>query len=183
MTRHQRQAWLDRLALGYQEALERGDDELQAKLWELALEHPDLVAAFEEVQDAVLKSQRLGETSGIAQALACTMPSARIEQTAEGAPTLGEIAREILNSSAGKLDAEGHRWLSQLHDNPTPVPELKGLSKLRSWLETQFGPAPPRAAEACQTALQDLRLRRRAAEPEYRLAARKAKPPRPEGSE
>jgi hypothetical protein len=183
MTPQDHNLWIDMITARYITAMETDDFEQQNAIWELARTNEELIQSLNDIQDAMLEEQRERETHTIKGSVAAAMPSARIEQPAEGPLTVAEVVAEVLNSAAGKLDAVGHRWIAQLHDKPVPVPDLKQLSKLRQWIETEFGTPPPRVAEVFQTALQDLRIRRQAANAEtYQLAARKAAaPPEPEG--
>jgi hypothetical protein len=170
-------------AARYLEALENGDDAALESLWREAAADDNLLEAFREIHEGLIEEAIEREStqvqSAVADAVAKHMPSAEIVRPVGGPVTVADVASELFRSPASGLPAEAHQMIERLLSNTEPLPEKLGLPALIAWAEPRFGPAPEQLWDAFRQAA--IKLKARANDAEYQLAARRTKP-RPEAS-
>jgi hypothetical protein len=170
---------LDLAAARYQEAMEREDFDTMAEVWQLALAEPELESALRDVHAGLLEEQALEATATAEVALTAAveshLPSADIVRPGAGPVTVGDVANELFRRAPDRLPAAAHLLNEQLRSSLEPLPPDLGLSKLTAWAEATFGAGPAEYWKAFRQAAVKLELRR-AAEREYRLAARQTPP-------
>jgi hypothetical protein len=166
---------LDLLAARYLDALERADVAEMEAVWSKAASDPELAEALREVHCGLLEEQAQASAATARAALTAAvethLPSADIIRPAVGPVTVADVAEELFRHTPGRLPAEAHAVNDRLRSCREPLPEDLGLSRLTSWAEAKFGPAPPEYWRAFRQAAVNLELRW-AAEAEYQLAAR-----------
>lgn len=173
---------LDLAAARYLEALERGDFDAMAQVWQLARAEPELADVLRDVHAVLVEEQdrrdATAAASAVTEAVAAHLPSAEVVRPATGAVTVGDVAVELFRHTPDRLPAAAHALNELLRGSQDPLPADLGLSKLVTWAEAKFGTAPAEYWRAFRQAALRLELRR-AAEAEYQLAARSVSP-RPE---
>jgi hypothetical protein len=177
---------IDRITASYLEALDREDIDVVDQIWERAATEPDLERALHELhlaQDAEDEKTTAQETVRIvARAVEQHITSAEIVRPVAGAVTVADVADELFRHTPNRLQASAHVLNERLRLEREPLPIELGLSKLTAWAEARFGPAPRDYWKVFREAALKLELRR-AAEAEYRLAARPGQPKSEPGHE
>lgn len=176
-----RRVHLDLTAARYLDALERNDFTTMAEIWQAALAEPQLKAILREVHTGLIEEQTR-EAAAVSSAVLTAaveahIPSADIVRTEVGPVTVADVAEDLFRHTPDRLPAEAHVLNERLRATRESLPDELGLSRLTAWAETRFGVAPAEYWSAFRQAALKLELRR-AAEAEYRLAARRA--PKPE---
>lgn len=173
---------IDLAAAQYLEAFEAGDPTTLERLWADASGDAELLEAYRETHDGLLEEQAAGEldaaTSAIADAVMKHLPSGKIDRTATGPVTVGDVARELFRDTTAGFSAAARQLSERLRLATEELPDNLGLSALVAWAEAKFGPGDIEYWKAFRHAAITLDLRR-SAECEYYLAARAA--PKPEG--
>jgi hypothetical protein len=177
-------AWaeLDRVALRYLDALDAGDLETAALLWEAAADDPDLERLLGEVTDGVAEEEGV---SGLAEAaeqvralLRATMPSA---YPAEAPPPLsvGDVAARLqADAAAGaRLDAADRVTNSRLLGDQRQLPDHLGLPHFEEWRKSLGVSASPYYWRAFRDAAVSLAMGR-CEQAVVLAAARPAGPPK-----
>jgi hypothetical protein len=174
---------IDRLTAAYLDALDRRDFDAIDRIWDRAATDPDLERSLHElhatldVEDECDAEQRVAVA--VTEAVERHLPSAEVVQPASGPVTVADVADELFRHTPDRLPAEAHALNEKLRSARVQLPDDLGLSKLIAWAEAKFGAAPPEYWKAFRQAAIKLELRR-AADAEYRLAARPV-PPNPGG--
>ena len=162
----------------YLEAVEGDDQETLVALWDLAARDPELLTAFREIHQGLLEQCDERERELLAAKLPAVveahLTSGEVVRPAAGPVTISEVADELHRNTPGRLPPDAHALNERLRAVREPLPEAIGLSKLVAW-GSRFGSAPEAYWKAFREAAIKLELRR-AAEVEYQLAARSAKP-------
>lgn len=170
---------IDRIAATYLAALDCGDADALDRIWDQAATDPDLEQALHELHQALEADAEHDTVAAVAQAVEQHLPSAEIVRPSSGPVTVADVANELFRHAPDRLPAEAHALNEKLRSASEPLPESLGLSKLVTWAEARFGPAPEAYWRAFRQAAVKLELRR-SAEAEYHLAARPGQPsPRP----
>jgi len=168
-------------AARYLEALENGDDAALEALWRDAAADDNLLDAFREINVGILEEALERDAtqvqSAVADAVAKHMPSAEIVRPVAGPVTVADVASELFRFPPGNLTADAHRMNERLLSSLEPLPEKLGLPALIAWAEARFGSASEMYWDAFRQVA--VRLKARANDAEYQLAARRTKP-RPE---
>lgn len=170
-------------AARYLEALENGDDAALEALWRDAATDDNLLQAFREIHEGVieqdLEHEAMQVRSAVADAVTKHMPGAEIVRPVAGPITVADVAKELFRFPPGNLPAEAHQMIERLRSIAEPLPEKLGLPALIAWAEPRYGSAPEKLWDAFRQVA--IKLKARANDAEYQLAARRTKP-RPEAS-
>jgi hypothetical protein len=170
---------IDRLTTAYLDALDRGDFDAIDRIWDRAATDPDLERVLHELHAALDKQDERDAEQQVAiavtEAVECHLPSAEIMRPASGPVTVGDVADELFRHTPDRLPAEAHALNEKLRSLRVQLPVDLGLSRLVTWGEANFGAAPSEYWKAFRQTAIKLELRR-AADAEYRLAARPVLP-------
>jgi hypothetical protein len=177
----ERRLQLDLAAARYLDALEREDFSVMAELWRAAANDEELETVFREVHAAVIEERAQQDLAAVTEAIASAverhLPTAEIVREPRGPITVADVAEELCRNFAAQLPIDAQLLNERLRDSRETLPENLGVSTLTTWAEARFGAAPPEYWKVFRQAAVKLELRR-AAETEYRLAARRS--PKPE---
>lgn len=168
-------------AARYLDALERGDDDALAALWDLAANDPEISAAFHDINAGLMEEDAAREQATVASAVAGAvekhLPSAAIVTLAAGPVTVADVANELFRHTPDRLPAAAHALNDRLRAATDALPDDLGLMTLLAWAEKTFGPGPGEYWEAFRKAALKVRMRH-TADTEFQLAARKTTPKR-----
>lgn len=172
-----RRLQLDLTAARYLDALERDDFAAMAAIWQDALIDPELSTVLHELHAGLIEEQAheaaVSSSAVLTAAIETHLPSAEIVQSDVGTVTVADVAEELFRHTPNRLPAQAHVLNERLRTTSEPLPAELGLSGLTAWAEARYGAAPAEYWTAFRQAAVKLELRR-AAEAEYRLAARRA---------
>jgi hypothetical protein len=172
---------LDLAAARYLEALERDDFATVAALWSDAAADAELAAALREVHAGLAEEQQWADvtaaTAVVSVAVEQHLPSGTVIRPPVGPVTVADVAEDLFRHPPDRLPAAAHQMNEVLRAARDLLPADLALSKLTTWAESKFGPAPAEYWQAFRQAALKLELRR-AADAQYQLAARPA--PKPE---
>jgi hypothetical protein len=168
---------LDVAAARYLEALEQDSFAVMEELWRAAMADQELEGVLHEIHAGLLEEEQLEESAALEDTVTAVvethLPSAEIIASACSSVTVADVAGELFRRTPNRLPAGAHQLNERLLKEKEPLPEDLGLSALTAWAESLFGPAPAEYWQAFRQAAVKLELRR-AADAEYRLAARRA---------
>jgi hypothetical protein len=157
---------LDRNCAEYLAALTEQDFETLDQLWALAGSHPELEAAFRELNTVLDTEDAAAETNALTDAVRKHLPGVVIDQGKTG-PVLLADAAAVLARTQPAPDELTAKLLAQMVEIPADM----NLPKLIAWLEPRFGTAPKSYWKALYEAVVQLDLQR-ATEADYQMAAR-----------
>jgi hypothetical protein len=183
MTERENQLRLDRLAMDYLAALETGDFDGLAVLWDQAEHDDELDAMLHGLNAEVAAQQDAQENEALAGAVIDVieqhLPSAEIVRPAKSPVTVAEVAEQLRRHPPPGLTADDLQINDALRQVTGEIPAELGISQVVRWGD-QFGSAPEVYWRAFRQAALKLRLQRQA-ETEYRTAARSTQTKPPEG--
>lgn len=176
MTGNDRRLWLDLMAARYLAALENEDFAEQDRIWDAALDDPELEAALHATHDIALAEDDAQAVSAIAESLEATIPSATVRETA--APvTFADVANELFRHPPLGLSNDDFRFNDELRSCSEPLPTELGLSALIDYAKTKFGSAPREYWRAFRLVALEVRMRANSQTTDYQLAARRESKP------
>lgn len=131
----------DLAALRYLDAVEAGDWEAAAALWEQAAGDPDLAEALEELSDGLAAELEPGpgwhaDAAAVVALIDRHLPSAAPPpQPPPGPPTAGDVAARIAGdvSLLSKLGPDERQVNAALLADRTPLPAEMGVGQLAQW--------------------------------------------------
>ncbi|HMP16120.1 MAG TPA: hypothetical protein PKD72_03785 [Gemmatales bacterium] len=168
---------LDLLCELYLQALEQGHLEVQEQLWQIAREDEAIVEAFREIHEGLLEEIQLANQEGTDHAIRQTveqhLPSAT-PLRAPGSLPVSAVAQAMKKFPAANKPAVAALMEKLIHSTDT-LPDLQGFTRLRTWAEAQYGPAPESFWQAFHRARLDLEMAHPATA-YYSMAARPAPP-------
>lgn len=182
MTPNERRLRLDLAAARYLEAIEHNDSETTSALWTEAAADPELAAVLRDVLVGLAEEQNWADLAPATEAIAAAaeryLPSATIVRPS-GPVSVADVANEMYRHPPERLPAAAYELNERLRAASDLLPAELALSKLITWAEAKFGPAPAEYWQAFRLSALKLEMRR-GSDVEYHLAARRA--PKPEGS-
>lgn len=178
MTDRETQRRLDRLAMHYLDAVDAGDLDAVAALWEQAESDADLAEALHALNAELAAEADRTAAATVAAAAEAHLTSGEVVHPAAGPVTVGDVATDLFRHAPDRLPPEAHALNATLRASAEPLPADLGLSKLTAWAEAKFGPAPAGYWAAFHAAALKVEMRRASAV-EFQLAARSA--PKPGG--
>jgi hypothetical protein len=179
MTDRENQRRLDDLALKYLAALDAGDFDALAALWEQAAADADLDAMLHELNAEVAAEQEgqdQATDAALLEAIRKHLPSAEVIAPA-GPVTVAEVAEHLRRNPPAGLTADELKANDLLLQAAEELPPDLGVSAVLGW-GRRFGAVPEAYWRAFREAALKLRMRREA---DFALAARRAGPKPPGG--
>jgi hypothetical protein len=141
----------DREVLHYLDALDTGDLETAARLWEKAGNDPALGRALDEVGQGIFDELGLAadwptDAERVRSLLRQHLPSAFPAEETAGPLTAGDVAARLQADAAlgARLDAADRAANTRLLADRTPLPEQLGVPQLERWTAGLGVTASPR---------------------------------------
>ncbi len=185
MNDHSQRFWRERAALRYLDALDAGDPEALAGLWEQARADPELEALLCELNEGLIAEEILNpsfeeEAARVLELTRRHVPSGFPPAPPDGPLTAGDVAARLHAESAqgARLEPVDREANAKLLGNPTPLPDQLALSHLERWSMRLDVVASPRYWRAFHKAAVLLAMAR--AQGPGRLAAARRAGPKPE---
>lgn len=178
--------WAERMALRYLDALDAGNLDAIAALWERAADEPDLARLLDEMNLA-LEDEAGADDDFAADAVQVVelarrhLPSAFPTPQPQVPLVAADVARRLeAEPEFRRLDPADRVAHAQLLGDATPLPEALGRTALTKWFRDLNVIAGPQYIKAFRNAVVLMDMAR--AQAEVRLAAaRPADPPRDNG--
>jgi hypothetical protein len=177
-------AWAE-TALHYLDALDAGDVDTLARLWEQATVDPELEKVLGELTDGLAAEEGPtpsweADAAQVRALLRQHLPAAFAAAEAPAPLTVGDVAARLQADSAlgARLSAADRAANSRLLGDPTPVPEELGLPQFEKWQATLGVRAGPHYWRAFRQAAVLLAMGRCQQAGELAAARDAARPPR-----
>lgn len=182
MTNRENQHRLDRLAMTYLAAIERGDFDAIDALWDQAADDFDLSEMLHGLNVELTNEQDESETVRIDRAvlemLEKHLPSSEVVRSTSTGVSVREVADHLRRNPPAGLTADDVLLNDRLRTVLEEVPADLGISKVVDWGE-RFGVASDAYWRAFRHSALKLRMQRES-EANYQMAARPTKPKPPE---
>jgi len=178
--------WRECAAMDYLDALDAGDFEALAALWERAAEDAELEAFLRDLGEGLYETEGPGADfeadADLVRSLALRhLPAFGTPETPPGPLTVGDVARRLQAESGlgGRLVAEDREANGSWIAREEPIPDPLRLSGLDAWGRSLGLTAGPRYWSAFHRVAVMLRMAR--GQQESRLAAARRAVPKADG--
>jgi len=178
--------WRERAAMDYLDALDAGDAEAFARLWERAASDPELEEFLRDLGEGLLEAEGPGsdfaaDAQRVRSLAVMHLPAFAPPESPPGPLTAADVARRLQSEVdlGGRLDPADRLANALILARDAPLPDPLRLSGLDAWGGSLGVTAGPRYWSAFHGVAVMLRLAR--CQQEGRLAAARRADPKAEG--